>query len=211
MSISRIGSNYENIYEGTYTAQKKEVAKKAETKENALVQPGKAQNTGEKEVSHYYSYLQNNYDCMSKGNVTISSEYLKKCREDSKKAKELEDFLKRIPELEKQGYEQLSAGNRGMGGTVTYYQQTWSIGKDGSIQSAVYSVTETEMTNAERMKKNMDERLEKQKEKKEEKEKAEVQKVGCQVLMAFSPVKIVIKYSIAKGLGSCADWHPFIT
>lgn len=64
----------------------------------------------------------------------------------------------------------------GMGGTVTYYQQTWLIGKDGSIQSTVYSVTETGMTNAERMKKNMDERLEKQKEKKAEEEKAEEQK-----------------------------------
>ena len=64
----------------------------------------------------------------------------------------------------------------GMGGTVTYYQQTWLIGKDGSIQSTVYSVTETGMTNAERMKKNMDERLEKQKEKKEEEETEERRK-----------------------------------
>lgn len=50
------------------------------------------------------------------------------------------------------------------------------VNKDGSIQSTVYSVTETGMTNAERMKKNMDERLEKQKEKKEEEEKVEKQK-----------------------------------
>ena len=63
-----------------------------------------------------------------------------------------------------------------MGGTVTYYQQSWMINKDGSIQSTVYSVTETGMTNAERMKKNMDERLEKQKEKKEQAEKAKEQK-----------------------------------
>ena len=59
---------------------------------------------------------------------------------------------------------------------MTYYQQTWLIGKDGSIQSTVYSVTETGMTNAERMKKNMDERLEKQKEKKEEEETEERRK-----------------------------------
>ena len=61
-------------------------------------------------------------------------------------------------------------------GTVTYYQQTWMVNKDGSIQSTVYSVTETGLTNAERMKKNMEERLEKQKEKKEEEEKVEKQK-----------------------------------
>ena len=113
---------------------------------------------------------------MSSGNVTISNEYLKKCSGNSAKAKELEDFLKKIPELEKQGYEQLSAQNKALGGTVTYYQQTWMVGKDGSIQSTVYSVTETGMTNAERMKKNMDERLEKQKEKKEEEEKVKEKK-----------------------------------
>lgn len=113
---------------------------------------------------------------MSKGNVTVSSEYLKKCSGDSQKAKELEDFLKKIPELEKQGYEQLSAQNKALGGTVTYYQQTWMVGKDGSIQSTVYSVTETGMTNAERMKKSMDERLEKQKERKEEEEKVQERK-----------------------------------
>lgn len=179
MAISGIGSNYGNVYEGTYATQKNEAAKKAETKDAASAQTGKAQNaqhSGEKAVSDYYSYLQKNYDCMSGGNVTISGDYLKKCSGDSKKAKELEDFLKKIPELEKQGYEQLSAQNKALGGTVTYYQQTWMIGKDGSIQSTVYSVTETGMTNAERMKKNMDERLEKQKEKKEEEEKVKEKK-----------------------------------
>lgn len=175
MAISGIGSDCNNVYESTYAAQKNE-AKKAETKEAPPAQTGKAKDIGEKAVSDYYSYLQKNYDCMSKGNVTVSSEYLKKCSGDSQKAKELEDFLKKIPELEKQGYEQLSAQNKALGGTVTYYQQTWMVGKDGSIQSTVYSVTETGMTNAERMKKNMDERLEKQKEKKEEEEKVQERK-----------------------------------
>ena len=178
MAISGIGSEYNNVYESTYTAQKNEAAKK----ETAPAQAGKAKDTqnaqhsGEKAVSDYYSYLQKNYDCMSKGNVAVSSEYLKKCSGDSKKAKELEDFLKKIPDLEKQGYEQLSAQNKALGGTVTYYEQTWMVGKDGSIQSTVYSVTETGMTNAERMKKSMDERLEKQKEKKEEEEKVQERK-----------------------------------
>lgn len=176
MAITGIGSNYNNVYEGTYAKQKNEAAKKTETKDTASAQAGSTKGAGEKAVSDYYSHLQKNYDCMSKGNVTISSEYLKKCSGDSKKAKELEDFLKKIPELEKQGYEQLSAQNKALGGTVTYYSQTWTVNKDGSIQSTVYSVTETGMTNAEKMKKSMDERLEKQKEKKEEEEKVEEQK-----------------------------------
>ena len=174
MAITGIGSNY-NVYESTYVAQKNEAAKKAETKETAT-QTGVTANIENGKVSDYYSYLQKNYDCMSKGNVSISSQYLKQCAGDNAKAKELEDFLKKIPELEKQGYEELAARNKALGGTVTYYQQTWMINKDGSIQSTVYSVTETRMTNAERMKKSMDERLEKQKEKKEEEEKVKEQK-----------------------------------
>lgn len=180
MAITGIGSNYSNVYGGTYATKKneaaKEVAKETETKKATSAQAENTKDAGEKAVSDYYSYLQKNYESMSKGNVTISSEYLKKCAGDSEKAKELENFLKSIPELEKQGYEQLSAQNRGLGGTVTCYQQTWMVNKDGSIQSTVYSVTETGMTNAEKLKKNMEERLEKQKEKKAEEEKAEEKK-----------------------------------
>ncbi len=176
MAISGIGSSCSSVYGNTYAAWKNHAVKKTETKETAPAQTGKAEDTMDQAVSGYYSRLQNNYDCMSNGSVTISSAYLKKCTSDSEKAKELEEFLKKVPELEKQGYEQLSAQNKALGGTVTYYQQTWMVNKDGSIQSTVYSVTETEMTHAERMKKNMDERLEKQKEKKEEAEKAEEKK-----------------------------------
>lgn len=132
------------------------------------------------DVSDYYSYLQKNYSAMKSGNVSIAGEYIKQCASNRQKAKELEGFLEKIPELEEQGYQELAARNKALGGTVTYYQQSWTINKDGSVQSTVYSVTETGMTNAERMKKNMDERLEKQKEKraeeKREEEKAEEEK-----------------------------------
>lgn len=116
MAITGIGSNY-NVYESTYVAQKNEAAKKAETKETAT-QTGVTANIENGKVSDYYSYLQKNYDCMSKGNVSISSQYLQHCAGDGAKAKELEDFLKKIPELEKQGYEELSARNRALGGTI---------------------------------------------------------------------------------------------
>ena len=173
MAVTGIGNNYNNVYEGAYAAQKNDAVRKQEAKDNAA-QAENTKNSADSKTSDYYSYLQKNYDCMSKGNVSISSQYLDKCAGNAQKAKELEDFLKRIPELEKQGYEQLSAQNKALGGTVTYYQQTWMVNADGSIQSTVYSVTETGMTNAERMKKNMDERLEKQQEKKEEEKQAEI-------------------------------------
>ncbi|MBE5860332.1 MAG: hypothetical protein E7301_09460 [Butyrivibrio sp.] len=101
-------------------------------------------------------------------NVAVSPKYLQQCENDEQKAKELSDFMESIPQKEKEGYEQLSAHNAALGGKVTYYQQSWVVNDDGSVQSSVYSVTETEMTNAERMKKNMDELQEKQKEKREQ-------------------------------------------
>ena len=65
MAITGIVSNY-NVYESTYVAQKNEAAKKAETKETAT-QTGVTANIENGKVSDYYSYLQKNYDCMSKG------------------------------------------------------------------------------------------------------------------------------------------------
>ena len=38
MAITGIESNYNNVYESTYTSQKNETAKKAETKEKTVVQ-----------------------------------------------------------------------------------------------------------------------------------------------------------------------------
>lgn len=164
-----ISGNYGGGYVSSYASQAKSDVGKTDL--DKKVDKGKSASLdSSKDVGDYYSYLQENYDCMKSGNVSVSGKYLQQCAGDSKKAKELEDFLKKIPELEKQGYEQLSAQNAALGGKVTFYQQTWMINDDGSVQSSVYSVTETEMTNAERMKKNMDERLEKQKEKKEEEE-----------------------------------------
>ena len=62
MAISGIGSEYNNVYESTYAAQKNEAAKK----EAAPAQAGKTKETGGKAGSGYYFYLQKKYDCMSK-------------------------------------------------------------------------------------------------------------------------------------------------
>lgn len=166
-----INSSYGNGYVNPYALEKSNGG----SSEKIAAEKSEKKDTSQR-TADYYSELQKKFDCMKGGNVSISSKYLQQCAGDAKKAKELEDFLKKIPELEKQGYEQLSAQNAALGGKVTFYQQTWMINEDGSVQSSVYSVTETEMTNAERMKKNMDERLEKQKEKKEEEEKIKKQK-----------------------------------
>lgn len=172
MEINNVNQNYASYANGSNSTT-------VSQKNNSVNEKSISDTVGsgtKKSVADYYSELQKNYDCMSGGNVSISGKYLQQCAGDSKKAKELESFLKKIPDLEKQGYEQLSAQNAALGGKVTVYQQTWMINDDGSVQSSVYSVTETGMTNAERMKKNMDERLEKQKEKKEKEEKIKEKK-----------------------------------
>lgn len=162
MAVAGIGNSIQNnILQKDYN----------EIEKNSTSDDYKHHSTEKDKTSDYYNYLQKKYESMSDGSLAVSGSFLKKCTGNSQKAKELEDFIKKIPELEKQGYQQLAARNKALGGTVTYYQQSWTINGDGSIQSTVYSVTETEMTNAERMKKNMDERLEKQKEKKEKEEK----------------------------------------
>lgn len=168
MSVAGIGNSIQNnLYYNTDISQKDFKA----LEKNSTSDSYKYHSTENDTTSDYYNYLQKKYESMSDGSVAVSGSLLKKCAGNSQKAKELEDFIKKIPELEKQGYQQLAARNKALGGTVTYYQQSWTINGDGSIQSTVYSVTETEMTNAERMKKNMDEHLEKQKEKKEKEEK----------------------------------------
>lgn len=169
MAISGV-NNYVNNYAEYQTNQTKNNSK---TENVNAAEKDVEKEIQNQDVSDYYNYLKKNYSAMTQGNVSISGEYLKNCASNKQKAKELEDFISKIPELEEQGYKELAARNKALGGTVTYYQQSWVINKDGSVQSTVYSVTETGMTNAERMKKSMDERLEKQKEKKEEEKKAE--------------------------------------
>jgi len=155
------------------------------------------ENNANVNVSKYYAYLQENYSCMKNNNVSISGTYLSQCAGDPSKAKELEDVLKSIPQLEKTGYENLAARNKALGGTVTYYQQTWMFDKNGNVQSTVYSVTETGATNAERMQKLMDERLEKQKEKRTEEEEIEEKKEKNEIL---EEKKIKKKESIVGNL-----------
>ena len=171
MAINGVNSYINNYTE--YSNQTNQAKNSSKAENTNAAEKDVEKDIKNQDVSDYYNYLKKNYSAMQQGNVSISGEYLKNCASNKQKAKELENFIKKIPELEEQGYKELSARNKALGGTVTYYQQSWVINKDGSVQSTVYSVTETGMTNAERMKKNMDERLEKQKEKKAEEKKAE--------------------------------------
>ena len=112
MAITGIGNNYNNMYEGTYAAQKNETSKKADTKEAASAQAGDTKKAGTDSVSDYYSYLQKNYDCVKNGSVAISGSYLKECAKNPGKAKELEEKVRERKEEKQEQLDKLQENMR---------------------------------------------------------------------------------------------------
>lgn len=170
MAISGIGSNYNNMYGSTYATQKNEALKKAETKEIAPAQAGKSQNTGEKAVSDYYSYLQKNYDCVKNGSVAISGAYLKECANNPEKAKELEENLSFFKEGYESGLKSAQANARAIGARLVNYSESWSIDSTGNV---TMQASATVVTDTKGWKELAEERAEKLKEKKEKAEQEE--------------------------------------
>lgn len=122
--------------------------------------------TGFRNVNDYSKYLQEKYSYMNTGKtsmsgipttVTVSSAFLKKCMNDTEKAKYLEENLAAIPDCAKRTLTSCF-------GTVT--NQTWSIDANGNITSTTSGTNDPDgkiaRENAER----------KAKEKKAEEEKA---------------------------------------
>ena len=171
MAISGIGSNYNNVYGSTYTAQKNEAVKKTETKENAPAQAGNVKNASTDNVSDYYSYLQKNYDCVKNGSVAISGSYLKECAKNPEKAKELEESLAYFKEGYENGLKSAQANARAIGARVVNYSESWSIDSTGNI-TMMASTTVTSDSGVKGWKELAEEREEKLKEKKEQ-ERAE--------------------------------------
>lgn len=165
MAITGIGSSYNNVYESTYTSQKNEAAKKAETDS----------------VSDYYSYLQKKYDCVKNGNVAISGSYLKECANNPEKAKELEENLAFYKESYKRGYESAKANARTIGARLTNYSESWSIDSTGNITMQASATVVSDTKGWRELKEERDERIkekreqeEKEKKLKEEKEQEEI-------------------------------------
>lgn len=154
MAITGIGSNYNNVYESTYTSQKNEAAKKPETDS----------------VSDYYSYLQKKYDCVKNGNVAISGSYLKECANNPEKAKELEKNLAIYKESYKRGYESAKANAKTIGARLTNYSESWSIHSTGNITMQASATVVSDTKGWRELKEERDERI-KEKREQEEKEK----------------------------------------
>lgn len=167
MAITGIGSNYNNVYGNTYTSQKNEAAKKAETKDTTSAQAGSAKSTAADKVADYYSYLQKNFDCVKNGSVAISGSYLKECANNPEKAKELEGNLSFFKEGYEKGLKSAQANARAMGIKLVNYSESWTIDDTGNI-TMMASATVTSDNGAKGWKELEEEREEKLKEKKEQ-------------------------------------------
>ena len=165
MAITGIGNNYNNMFEGTYAAQKNETSKKADTKEAASAQAGDTKKAGTDSVSDYYSYLQKNYDCVKNGSVAISGSYLKECAKNPGKAKELEENLSFFKEGYESGLKSAQANARAIGARLVNYSESWSIDSTGNI-TMMASTTVTSDNGTKGWKELAEEREEKAKEKK---------------------------------------------
>ena len=172
MAITGIGSDYNNVYESTYAANKNETSKKTDTKEAASAQAGNTRKAGTDDVSDYYSYLQKHYDCVKNGSVAISGSYLKECAKNPQKAKELEGNLSFFKEGYESGLKSARANARAIGARLVNYSESWSIDSTGNI-TMMASTTVTSDNGSKGWKELAEEREEKAKEKKGKTEQEE--------------------------------------
>lgn len=170
MAITGIGNGYNTVYENTYSSQKDDEVKRAETKETSPAQTGKAKSAVSSDVSDYYSYLAKKYDCVKNGNVAISGAYLKECAKNADKAKELEENLAFYKESYKSGYESAKANARAIGARLTNYSESWSIDSTGNIVMQASTTVVSDTKGWRELKEERDERI-KEKREQEEKEK----------------------------------------
>lgn len=176
MAITGIGSNYNNVYESTYAAQKNEAAKKSETQEAASAQTENTKKAGTDSVSDYYSYLQKNYDCVKNGSVAISGSYLKECANNPEKAKELEENLSFFKEGYESGLKSAQANARAIGARLVNYSESWSIDSTGNITMQASATVVTDTKGWKELAEEREEKLKEKKEKAEQEEKLKEQK-----------------------------------
>lgn len=176
MAISGIGSNYNNVYGSTYTAQKNEAVKKTETKENAPAQAGNVKNASTDNASDYYSYLQKNYDCVKNGSVAISGSYLKECAKNPEKAKELEENLSFFKEGYESGLKSAQANARAIGARLVDYSESWSIDSTGNVTMQASATVVTDTKGWKELAEEREEKLKEKKEKAEQEEKLKEKK-----------------------------------
>ena len=145
--------------------------------------------TGFKDVSDYSQYLQGKYNYMNAGTasmqgvpvtVSVSSVFLKKCKDNPEKAAWLEENLAAIPNCVK------SAVNytKGMPGSPVMTYQNWTVDDNGNITVASGCTNDPDGKIA---RENAKKKIEEEKEAKEKSEKKRAErKAQEEALMDYS-------------------------
>lgn len=165
-----ITNNY-NSYNASYTAAYSKNHVPAEKTEDTKSQS--EAKTDKETVKDYYSYLQNKYDCVKDGKVSISGSYLKQCAKDPEKAKELEENLAYFKEGYEKGYQNALNNARSLGAKLIDYSETWSIDNKGNVtmMAQITLSSGKDVKGSKEIKKEQEERLKKKKEKERLEEK----------------------------------------
>lgn len=171
-----ITNNY-NSYNASYTAAYSKKYASAEKTEDTKSQS--EAKTDKEAVKDYYSYLQNKYDCVKDGKVSISGSYLKQCAKDPEKAKELEENLAYFKEGYEKGYQNALNNARSLGAKLIDYSETWSIDNKGNVTMMAQTTLSSgkDVKGSKEIKKEQEEKLKKKKEKERLEEKAKEAKM----------------------------------
>ena len=194
-----IANNY-NSYNASYTAAySKKYASAEKTEDTKSQSEAKTDNEA---VKDYYSYLQNKYDCVKDGKVSISGSYLKECAKDPEKAKELEKNLSYFKEGYEKGYQNALNNARSLGAKLIDYSETWSIDNKGNVTMMAQTTLSSgkDVKGSKEIKKEQEEKLKKKKEKERLEEKAKEAK-----MLRENQQKEVMEAKKNEGLAGNAD------
>ncbi len=167
MNITNNYNSYNASYNAAYSKKYASAEKTEDTKSQSEAK------TDNEAVKDYYSYLQNKYDCVKDGKVSISGSYLKQCAKDPEKAKELEENLAYFKEGYEKGYQNALNNARSLGAKLIDYSETWSIDNKGNVTMMAQTTLSSgkDVKGSKEIKKEQEERLKKKKEKERLEEK----------------------------------------
>ncbi|MDE6025666.1 MAG: hypothetical protein K2G45_09445 [Lachnospiraceae bacterium] len=196
MNITNNYNSYNANYAAAYSKKHAPAEKAEDTKSQSEAK------TDKETFKDYYSYLQNKYDCVKDGKVSISGSYLKQCAKDPEKAKELEENLAYFKESYEKGYQNALNNARAHGAKLIDYSETWSIDNKGNVTMMAQTTLSSgkDVKGSKEIKKEQEERLKKKKEKERLEEKKKEEK-----LLRENQQKEMMTVKKNEGLAGNAD------
>lgn len=180
MSIS--GVNNYNSYSNTYADFLKPKANESSESSAKKTDNAKSQESDIKNqsVSEYYNDLRKRYAAVEDNKVSIAGEYMKQASSDPATAKELEDFLRKVPDIEKDLHDRISSMIKAAGGNVSKIETSFQVTNEGHLIATVSSVSSPGKSNSDsdEIKEKIEKRLKERREKLEEEKKLREEKLA---------------------------------